>query len=65
MELVDHIRQEIAVVDFWKNVVAQDNLRRWIVQYLASEKLLPFKQRPVAAGRIMDLARTLHVRLVV
>jgi len=64
VELVDHIRQEIGIVDFWKNPVAQDILRKWIVKYLASQNLLPFKLRPVAAGRIMDLARVLHTRLV-
>jgi type I restriction enzyme R subunit len=62
VELVDHVRQEIRVVDFWRNVQAQNVLRQWIIQYL-DQDVLPFERLPEVAGRLVELARALHTRL--
>jgi type I restriction enzyme R subunit len=62
VELVDHVRQEIRVVDFWRNVQAQNVLRQWIIQHL-DQDVLPFERLPEVAGRLVELARALHTRL--
>lgn len=62
VELVDHVRQEIRVVDFWRNVQAQNVLRQWIIQQL-DQDVLPFERLPDLAGRLVELARALHTRL--
>lgn len=62
VELVDHVRQEIRVVDFWRNVQAQNVLRQWIIQQL-DQDILPFERLPEVAGRLVELARALHTRL--
>ena len=62
VELVEHVRQEIRVVDFWRNVQAQNVLRQWIIQQL-DQDVLPFERLPEVAGRLVELARALHTRL--
>lgn len=62
VELVDHVRQEIRVVDFWRNVQAQNVMRQWIIQHL-DQDVLPFERLPEVAGRLVELARALHTRL--
>ena len=62
-ELVQHIRQEIQLVDFWRNAYAQDVLRRWIVGFLDEHDLVPFADQRQVADRLVELAKALHVRL--
>ena len=40
VELVDHIRQEIAMVGFWQRAQARDGLRSWIFMTLDDADLL-------------------------
>jgi type I restriction enzyme R subunit len=64
IEMVDHIRQEIAYVDFWRNTNAQAVLRGWIVRYLDENDIVSFDRQEAVADEIVDLARALHSRLV-
>ncbi len=63
VELVDHIRQEIRAVDFWRNAYAQDILRRWIIQFLDDRDVVPFRRLPAVADEMVDLAKALHAKL--
>jgi len=64
VEIVEHVRQEIAVVDFWRNRHAQNLLRTWIINEVDNRNLLPFEKQERLADRFMELAKALHVRLV-
>jgi len=57
------LRQEIQLVDFWRNAHAQDVLRRWIVGFLDDHDLVPFADQRTVADRLVELAKALHVRL--
>ena len=65
VEMVDHIGQEIKVVDFWRNVHAQNVLRAWIIELLDDNNVIPFNRQKYTADRIMELAKALHTRLSV
>jgi len=64
VDMVDHIRQEIRVVDFWRSRHAQDMLRLWIINEVDDLNLIPFEKQEKLADRFMELAKALHVRLV-
>jgi type I restriction enzyme R subunit len=64
VELVEHIRQEIALVDFWRSVHAQQVLRGWLVQFLDARTDVPFARQQAVADQLVDLARALHTRLL-
>lgn len=57
VELVDHIRQEIRMVDFWRNQHAQDVLRMWVGRLLDDHDVVPFEKQRAVASRIMELAK--------
>jgi type I restriction enzyme, R subunit len=63
VEMVEHIRQEIRLVDFWRNPAAQQALRGWIVHFLDDEDVVPFERQGMAADRIVGVARALQHRL--
>lgn len=65
VEMVDHIGQEIRVVDFWRNVHAQNVLRAWIIELLDDNNVIPFHKQKYTADRVMELAKALHTRLSV
>lgn len=64
VEIVDHVRQEIRAVDFWKSAVAQNILRGWIVERLDDADIFPFERLSEVAGRLVELSKALHPRLV-
>ena len=65
VELVDHIRQELRLVDFWCNTGAQIVLRHWIVQFLDEHDVIkPFERLAAVADRLVELAKANHHRLV-
>lgn len=64
VDLVDHIRQEVRLVDFWRNPSAQDTLRSWIVRFLDDHDVVPFEDQARVADRIMELAKARHEYLV-
>lgn len=63
-ELVEHIRQEIRVVEFWRKTHAQQVLRAWMTNHLFRQKIVSVAKAPALAERLMQLARVLHSRLV-
>jgi len=64
VDLVDHIRGEIQLLDFWRSAQKQDALRKSIVQLLDDVGVLPFGQLAEVADRIVELARINHSKLV-
>ena len=64
VEMVDHIRQEILMVDFWRNTYAQSVLRAWLAQYLDRNDVVPFKRQQAVADQLLELAKARHTRLV-
>jgi type I restriction enzyme R subunit len=64
VEMVDQIREEIVRVDFWRNPIAQEQLRAHIVRYLDSHDLVPFDEQEALADRILQTARANHTLLV-
>ena len=63
VELVDHLGQEIRLVDFWRTPEAQRRLRGWIVDFLDDNDLVPFETQERCADRIIELARNRHAWL--
>lgn len=64
LELVEHLRQEIRIVDFWRNPQAQGVLKGWVFDLLDRHDTVPFKKTRAVADRLVDLAKALHDRLV-
>ncbi len=64
VELVDHIHQEIALVNFWQRAQAREGLRGWIFQTLDGADVLPFDRLDSVADKLMELAKANHHRLV-
>jgi type I restriction enzyme R subunit len=64
LELVDHVRQEIRRVDFWRNSHAQQVLKGWVFELLDRHDLVDFGKARGVADRLVDLAKALHDRFV-
>lgn len=64
VELVDHVQQEVKLVGFWKNAVAQTQLHKWVVQFLDDYDLLDFERLAEVADRVVELAKANHHKLV-
>jgi type I restriction enzyme R subunit len=64
VEMVEHIRQEIRIVDFWRSQNAQEVLRMSVVRMLDDHDAVPFERQRPTADRIMELARARHAYLV-
>jgi len=63
IELVGAIRAEVRRVDFWRNRVAQEELRGKIAIYLDDENLVPYDQVHKLADRIVQTAKANHILL--
>lgn len=63
IDLVDHIRQEVSLQDFWRNTHAQTVLRGWLVKFLDDHDAVPFEKQEAAADRLVQLAKARHVSL--
>lgn len=63
VEMVDHIRQEIRIIDFWHNLYAQNTLRGWIVRFLDDHDVVPFEHQQATADRLVELAKKRHIEL--
>lgn len=64
VEIVKYIRQQIARVNFWRNLVAQEELLGWIVEYLDEHDIVPFEQQEAVADLLVQLARKNHESLM-
>jgi type I restriction enzyme R subunit len=57
-QVVDAILEQAAIVRFWQNALAQDNLLRTIIHILDDQDdLFPFDEQPAVADRLMEQAR--------
>lgn len=63
VELVEHVRSEVRRADFWRNPVAQSDLRKWIVRHLDDHDVRPYERLAEVADHMVDLARVNHERL--
>ncbi|HUX85998.1 MAG TPA: type I restriction endonuclease [Chloroflexota bacterium] len=63
IEMVAYIRDEIGIVDFWRNAGAQNRLRTWIVEYLDDHDLVLFREQSRVADLIVELAKANQSRL--
>ena len=64
VDLVDHVRQEVRLVDFHRNAHAQEVLRKWIVQHLDDQNILPYERLPAVAGRLLELSKAIRAKLL-
>lgn len=64
VQLVELLRAELRRVDFWRNPVAQRELRSRLLRQLDALDLLPFDQLPAVADQLVQTARANHVQLV-
>jgi len=64
VEIVDHVRQEIAIVEFWARAHARSSLRNWVWGKLADSDLVPFEKADEVADTLMELAKAKHHALV-
>ncbi len=64
VEMVDHIKQEAAIEDFWKKAQAQKALSSWVFQALDDADLVEFDKLEAVVDRLMELAKANHHKLV-
>jgi len=62
IDMVDHIRQEIAVVDFWP--AGKHKIINWIINEVDDLDLIPFEKRGKVADPFTDLAKAIQTWLV-
>lgn len=62
-DLVAYLRREVRLVDFWRNTIAQQRLRSWLVNFLDEHDLIAFNRQKPVADRIVELARHQHSEL--
>jgi type I restriction enzyme R subunit len=63
IDLVDHIRQEISIVNFWRKTQARDTLRGWIFKRIDESMLIEFDDLDRVATELMTLAKANHRKL--
>lgn len=63
-QLVALVRDEIAIVGFWKNDHAQEVLHGAVFTFLTDHEIVPFDSADAVADRLLELARANHGRLV-
>jgi hypothetical protein len=64
VELVDHIKQGVAIIGFWSKAQVQQGLRSWIFQTLDDADLIDFDRLDPLADKLMELTKANHHRLV-
>jgi type I restriction enzyme R subunit len=57
VDIVAHIKKDVAVQGYWDNAVAQETERRWIVQRLDNANLFPFVDLDAISADCMGVAR--------
>ena len=63
VDLVEHIKQEIGIRDFWRNTYRQEVLRGDIAHLLDAHDVTPFDRQERVADRLVHLAKARHVSL--
>lgn len=64
IKLVEKITARVRNVDFWRNRVAQDELRSQLAVYLDDAGLMPYEQVGALADQLMQTAKANHRQLV-
>lgn len=63
VEIVKYIRQEVQRVN-WGSSIVQEDLRKWIADYLDANDLVDYDQLEVVADKLVQLARKNRDRLM-
>jgi len=64
INLVEHIQQEIRVVDFWRDTHSRSQLETWIYNEIRRSRILPREKALELATGLVDLAKHRHRWLV-
>lgn len=64
IDIVDHVKEEISLQDFWRRKHAQNLLRTWIINEVDDRNLVPYEKIHKIVDRFIELSKTLHLRLV-
>lgn len=64
IDLVEHIRQEIRVVDFWRDTNSRSQLETWIYNQIRRSRILPRDKALELATGLVDLAKHRHRWLI-
>jgi type I restriction enzyme R subunit len=60
VEVVDHVRKEIARVGFWRDPPSRQRLENWVYRHLRRSRLVPEDKVQELAIRLVDLAKSRH-----
>jgi type I restriction enzyme R subunit len=60
VEIVDHVRKEIARVGFWRDPPSRQRLENWVYRHLRRSRLVPEDKVQELAIRLVDLAKSRH-----
>jgi type I restriction enzyme R subunit len=64
VEIVDHIKEEICRVGFWRDPPSRQRLENWVYRSLRRSRLVPREKIQELAIRFVDLAKSRHRFLV-
>lgn len=64
IEIVEHIRQEIRRVGFWRDPPSRQQLENWVYRRLRRSKLIPDDRVQELSVRLVDLAKSRHRFLI-
>lgn len=64
VEIVDHIKEEICRVGFWRDPPSRQRLENWVYRSLRRSRLVPNDKVQELAIRFVDLAKSRHRFLV-
>ncbi|MCL6479227.1 MAG: DEAD/DEAH box helicase family protein [Peptococcaceae bacterium] len=62
--MLDKIRVQISYTDFWRTPQLQNNLRRWVIEYLDDNDVVPYERLESTADALLAQARKRHSYLV-
>jgi type I restriction enzyme, R subunit len=62
-KMVDKIRKDISLVDFWRRAALQQTLRSQLKELLDDENAVPYGKIDAVADDILQLSKALHMRL--
>ena len=63
LEIIQIIKNDLKLKDFWINPQLHSELMSKIVTYLDKNEIIPFENLESTAKKLIDLSETLHMRL--
>lgn len=63
-EIVETLRRDVPLVDFWRRAPLQSTLRSKVKAFLDDEDAVPYSKLDAVADEVLQLAKALHTRLV-